>query len=147
MNLTKVIRIIIVILFVLIVLAITIRQPWQKKKIILSINIPNSTDIIELWEKPYCYYLGNEYETWFVVKPSSEESKWYVIDKQYITFRKITVLISSDNKYIRIETDGKSTPSHMIAEYNLNNKIFKAESAETVKNKEGWIMLKEQVVR
>jgi len=147
-NLRRAIAVIIVLLIFLIVSALLIRQPWQKEKKVFSVTMPNSTDIVELWEKPFWLFPGiTDYKTWFVIRSSDGKENWYLIDAQYITFNKIGVYISSDYSKIRVETTGKTSPSHMIAEYDIKEKTFRAESERSVKDKEGWILLEEKVVR
>jgi hypothetical protein len=125
-----------------------IRQPWGKKRMVLSIPIPNSKSIVELWEaRSWNYGLLDENETWFVIRSPNGKGDWYLIDAKYLEFGTVAVFISSDHSKIRVETTGINFPSHMIAEYDLNNKTFRAESEWSVKGKEGWILLKEKVVR
>jgi hypothetical protein len=122
-----------------------IRQPWQKKKMILSSNIPNSRDVVELWEKPY-WCFGFEYETWFVVKFHSGKENSYLLEK-YIPFEKVLLFISSDYSIIRVETNQPDPHYFYTAEYDLNKKTLKTKTEESIKNKEGWILIKEQVIR
>jgi len=123
-------------------LAVLIRQPWQHRTKVLSADIPGSYYAVELWEKPYwCFGFGYEYETWFVVRSPVERERWYLIGAEYITLRDVVLLLSSDHSRIRIETDGESERSHMIAEYDFRQGEFRAESEPTVRNTEGWAVL------
>jgi hypothetical protein len=139
---------IVAILFFSIIVDYLILDPALQKKMVLSANIPGSSSTVELWERPSSFLpIFQEYETWFVYKTSSAEESWHIIDDQYITFRTVSVLISTDYEDIRVETTGIGYPSHMIAEYNLTRHEFKARSETTVRGEEGWIVIKEQVVR
>lgn len=146
-KLSRTIIILIILSIFLIVSSLFLRPLWQQKKMVLSVGIPNSTDTVELWEKPSWNFGLTEYETWFVIRSSTGKDDWHLIDPQYIQFRKVAVYISSDYSKIRVETTGISTPYHMIAEYDLSNKAFRAVSELSVKGKEGWVLLKEKSVR
>lgn len=125
-------------------LALAIWQPWQQMRQVIYAPVPRSHYVIELWEKPYWRLgLGCEYQTWLVVRSAHEKERWYLIDAQYITFRDVIVLISSDHNRIRVETNGGGGASHMIAEYNLVHKEFRAASEPTVRNTQGWAVLSE----
>jgi hypothetical protein len=148
----KLSRTIIILIILTICLAIYYRffSPlWQQKRMVLSVGIPNSTDTVELWEEPLMSPIPivTEYETRFVIRFSTGKEDWHVIDPEYIQFRKVAVLISTDSSKIRVETTGISTPSHMIAEYDLRNQTFRAEDEFSVIGKEGWVLLKEKKVR
>ena len=120
---------------------------WQHKRMVLSVGIPNSTDTVELWEELVTRFIVSEYETWFVIRSATGKQDWHVIDPEYIQFLKVAVLMSSDSSRIRVETTGISSPSTMIAEYDLRNQMFRAESESSVIGKEGWVLLKEKNVR
>jgi hypothetical protein len=129
-------------------LALVIRQPWQQKWRVVSASIPQSGHVLELWEKPYwCFGFGHEYETWLVVQFPSGERRWNLIDTKYVTLREVLVLISSDRQRIRVETTGRGTDFHMIAEYDLKRRRFRAASQQTVRNTEGWAVLATARVR
>ena len=123
-------------------LALVVLQPWQHKRKVLSTRVPQSQYVIELWERPYWYFgFGHEYETWLVVQSPTGEQSWYLIDAEYITLRDVLVLVSSDYQRIRIETNGRLTDFHMIAEYDFRQRNFRAASEQTVRNTEGWAVL------
>jgi len=129
-------------------LILVIRQPWQHRTKVLSARIPQSPYVIELWEKPYWFFpFGYEYQTWFVVRSPREGERWYLIDAQYITFRDVVLLVSSDNQRMRVETDGRTTDWHMIAEYDFRRQKFRAVSEPTVRDTKGWAMLTTRHVR
>jgi hypothetical protein len=116
---------------------------------VLTVVIPKSNGTIELWEKPEIDFLSLslEYTTWLAVRSNSGNYKWYIIDEQYITFRKISVFLSDDQQLVRIETNGESEETHMIAEYNFKKESFVARSEKTVRNEKGWFLLTEKIVR
>jgi len=136
-------------LSVAIFLAIILLQPWQRKIKVLTITIPKSNEIMELWEKPYIdfFSFNLEYTTWLRIVFPNRNFKWNLIDKQYITFRKISVYLSTDNKLLRIESNGEQEESHMIAEYDLKKDIFIARSEKSVRNEANWNLLIEKVIR
>lgn len=129
-------------------LALVIRQPWQHRTKVLSARIPQSPYTIELWEKPYWVFpFIYEYETWLVVRSSGGAARWYVIDTQYITFRDVALLLSSDKTRVRVETDGRTTDWHMIADYDSRRQEFRAASERTVRGTTGWTVLSTRHVR
>jgi hypothetical protein len=136
-------------ILLLVVFAVVFLQPWQKKLKVLTVVIPKTNETIELWEKPEIdfYGLGLEYKTWLAVRLNNGNYKWHVIDEQYITFRKISVFLSNDQQLVRIETNGESEETHMIAEYNLKKESFIARSEKTVRNEKGWFLLTEKIIR
>jgi hypothetical protein len=141
--------IIFVLIFVGVLLALTSTQPWQRKIKVLSVRIPKSNEIVELWEKPNIDFLSLslEYATWLRIVFPNGSSKWNLIDKQYITFNKISIFISADNKLVRIESNGEQEESHMIAEYSLEKNIFSARSEKSVRNEANWYLLIEKLIR
>ena len=141
--------IIFVLIFVAVLLALTSTQPWQRKIEVLSVRIPKSNEIVELWEKPNIDFLclSLEYATWLRIVLPNGSSKWNLIDKQYITFKKISIYISADNKLVRIESNGEQEESHMIAEYSLEKNIFNARSEKSVRNEANWYLLIEKLIR
>jgi len=145
---TIVVAIVVMMALMLAGLILAIRQPWRHRAKVLSARIPQSPYVIELWEKPYWLFpFVYEYETWFVVRQPREGARWYLIDAQYITFRDVVLLVSSDNERIRVETDGRTTDWHMIAEYDVQQRRFRAESERTVRDTKGWAMLTTRHVR
>jgi len=126
-------------------LLLAVRQPWQDLRKVLSTPVPGSRHVIELWEKPYWLFgQGYEYETWLVVRSDDGGESRYLIDEQYITFREVTILLSSDGNRIRVETDGAAAVPHMIAEYDFADSRFRAASEPTVRNTQGWVVLAEE---
>lgn len=146
-KLSRTIIILIILAICLTIYYLLLSPLWQQKRMVLSVGIPNSTDTLELWEDPLWNLGVTEYETWFVIRSATGKEDWHVIDPEYIQFRKVAVLISSDYSRIRVETTGISSPSHMIAEYDLNSKTFSSGDEWSVKGKEGWLLLKEKKVR
>ena len=123
-------------------LGLAVWQPWQHLRKVLSAPVPRSHDVIELWEKAdWRLGLGSEYETWFVVRSAHEKERWHLIDAQYITFRNVTLLASSDRNRVRVETDGEATGPHMIGEYDFGHDAFRSASGPTVRNTRGWTVL------
>jgi hypothetical protein len=129
-------------------LVLVIRQPWQHRTKVLSARIPQSGYTIELWEQPLRVSpFAYEYETWFVVRPPGEGARWYLIDSQYITFRDVALLLSPDKTRVRLETDGRATDWHMIAEFDLRRGKFRAASEQTVQGTKGWTVLCTEHIR
>jgi hypothetical protein len=141
-------KIFIVSLLMLFFLAIYF-QPWQRKIKVLTVVIPKLNVTIELWEKPKIDFisLSLEHATWLAVRSKNGNCKWHVIDEHYITFRKISVFLSIDQQLVRVETNGESEETHMIAEYNLKKDAFYSRSNSTVRNEKGWFLLTEKVIR
>ena len=130
-------------------LAVIFFQPWQRRSRVLTILIPNARATIELWEKPYfdIPILAVEYTTWLRVLSANGQDNWHVMDEQYITFRVISVFLSTDDRRVRIETNGEMGESHMIAEYDLVAETFVSKSEPSVRNKGGWTLMIERKIR
>ena len=121
----------------------------KPKKMILSVKIPNSPMIVELWERSIGNFVfgGDEYETYMVIVNPQYKKSWFTIDEQYITFREVYIFYSKSQNTILVETNGSKTHLHKIAEYNISSKTFKAESKESIRGKDDWIILKKIKVR
>lgn len=134
-------------LLVVVALVVLVRQPWQQPRQVLSVEVPASGYVVELWEKPDRFSFGYEFETWLVARPPGGGERWHVIDAQYITFRHVVLLLSPDRCKVRVETSGRTDATHMIAEYDLCTEDFRAASEPTVRDAEGWTVLADEHVR
>jgi hypothetical protein len=124
--------------------------PCPFKFNVLTVRIPDTSYLIELWERPHFdfFTLMNDYKTWFVFYNDNEKRRWFVIGEKYTSFGKVSVFISDDMNHIKIETNavGYET-THLIAEYKIKEKDFKARSEKSVRNKPGWKLIAEKKVR
>jgi hypothetical protein len=136
--------------FAVLIVILLLWLPWPIKFKIFKARIPDSINVIEIWERPQfdLLTLTMDYKTWFVCKADNEKRRWFLIAEEYLTFQIIAVFISNDMNHLRIETNewGKAE-THLIAEYNLKEKTFKLTGGESARNKPGWKLIAEKKVR
>lgn len=119
----------------------------NSSKMVLKVKIPKSGSVLQLWEKESSSLgYGKGFKTWVIIKTENSKKK-YIIDKHYISFRNIKIFYSENATKIRVETTGKSTPSHSIAIYDIQSKKMLIKSEKTVFKKKDWILLMERKVR